>query len=210
MKANQFVSNGVIKVISDSLDPSEILKTNLEKRLNTENIKNNLHLNQVVSVTIEVLAVEDMSNKDGDLVSSEASRARKIRRAKVSNVSVSLLPDEQFPVVKGSTIAISEAHSDLFAEEVININTSMQREFSVEKEDKEAKALKKAGKHKIMREGRTHFLTLEPIGCDSNHYVFSFKDHLTSEYGDILFNFERQLKKFEEVKGRYVSEIQKL
>jgi hypothetical protein len=55
--------------------------------------------------------------------------------------------------------------------------------------DPEAEMLAKKGKVKVNKNVTTHFMTLEPIGCDANHYVFRFKDHLVGEYNDINFKY---------------------
>lgn len=51
LKGYEFNSNATMMVVNDLHNKKEIDLENLEKQLNTQNIVNNLHLNQVVSVT---------------------------------------------------------------------------------------------------------------------------------------------------------------
>ena len=138
---HNFESNATIKVFTNE---NQDLDT-FEKEINMHNIKDKLHMNQVVSITqfVEQEEAKQIASEESD--NSSYKRRKRIRQ--------------------GSSIEESK--------------TTLEKEAE-----------------KVMKMIRSHYITLEPVECDANHYVFKFKDHIISEFSDILFDFESELKTF--------------
>lgn len=43
---------------------------------------------------------------------------------------------------------------------------------------------------------RVHFVTMEPIGYDANHYVFRFKDTIIQKFNELMATYSKDMKDY--------------